>query len=274
MRCTIAVRTAGAGAFLSALLFGADATTPCRLGRSLFDDRLAIERQVLAEGPATGALLAPGTAGLAPAGKLAAIDEEYRQFLAELSHTKVSHDGAALQTCCDQASSDRAGALFCQLVTYLNSRRTESNAFLKAFPSSKKDISMLWTLDAISAGQGKNLFPPRGPSYGLIDELFLLVLDEREQAISKYFNLSARATAEKARYMDDQIKLFLRESQFVVVDRWPLLRRYKPKLTSVFQTIVSESSHAEMQKIARAVRTFCERGNADCHEVRKLYGVE
>ena len=86
----------------------------------------------------------------------------------------------------------------------------------------------------------------------MIDELFLLVLDEDDEAISKYFNLSANATAEKARYMDDQIKLFLRESQFVVVDRWPLLRRYKPKLTSVFQTITSESSRAEMQKIARA----------------------
>jgi hypothetical protein len=273
MRFTIALQTAGAGAFLSALLFGADAT-PCQLGKNLYDDRLAIEKQVQAEGPATGALLAPGTAALAPASKLAAIDEKYRQFLAELYHAKVSKDGTALQACCNEASSDRAGALFCQLDTYLNSRRTDINAFLKAFPSSKKDISMLWTLDAIAAGQGKSVFPPRGPSYGLIDELFLLVLDEREQAISKYFNLSAHATAEKARYMDDQIKLFLHESQFVVVDRWPLLRRYKPKLTSLFQMIVSECSHAEMQKIARAVKTLCEKGNPDCPEILKLYRVE
>jgi hypothetical protein len=273
MRFTIAVQTAGAGAFLAALLFGAD-TTPCQLGKSLYNDRLAIEKQVQAVGPATGALLAPGTAALAPIGKLAASDEEYRQFLAELSHAKVSKDGTALQTCCDEASGDRAGALFCQLVTFLNNRRTDSNAFLKAFPSNKKDISMLWTLDTIAADQGKSVFPPRGPSYELIDELFLLVLDEREQAISKYFNLSAHATAEKARYMDDQIKLFLRESQFVVVDQWPLLRRYKPKLTSVFQMIVSECSHAEMQKIARAVKTFCEKGSPDCHEILKLYGVE
>jgi hypothetical protein len=273
VRFTVAVKTAGAEAFLSALLFGAD-TTPCQLGKSLYYDRLAIEKQVQAEGPATGALLAPGTAGLAPASKLAVIDEEYRQFLAELSRAKVSKDGTALQACCDEASSDRAGALFCQLVTYLNSRRTDSNPFLKAFPSSKKDISMLWTLDAIAADQGTNVFPPRGPSYELIDELFLLVLDAREEAISKYFNLSAHATGEKARYIDDQIKLLLRESQFVVVDQWALLRRYKPKLTSVFQAIVTECSHAEMEKIARAAKTFCKKSNPDCHEILKLYGVE
>ena len=55
MRFTVAVKTAGAEAFLSALLFGADAT-PCQLGKSLYYDRLAIEKQVQAEGPATGAL--------------------------------------------------------------------------------------------------------------------------------------------------------------------------------------------------------------------------
>jgi hypothetical protein len=273
MRVTIAVRTAAAGAFLSALLLGADAV-PCQLGKSLYNERLAIEKQVQAQGPATGALLAPGTASLPPATKLTAIDEQYRQFLTELSHARESKDGPAIQACCDAASSDRAGALFCQLVIYLNSRRTESEAFLKAFPSSKKDVSMLWTLDAIASGQAKSLFPPRGPSYELIDELFLLVLDEHEEAISKYFSLSANATAEKARYMDDQIKLFLRESQFVVVDRWPLLRRYGPKLTSVFQTIVSESSRADMQKIARAAIKFCEKGNPYRHEILKLYGVE
>jgi hypothetical protein len=273
MRFTIAVQTAVTGGVLCALLSGADAT-PCHLGKDFYNERLAIEKQVQAEGPATGALLAPGTASLAPAGKLAAIDERYRQFLAELTRVNESEGRPALQACCDEAKSDRAGALFCQLVTYLNGRRTESEPFLKAFPGSKKDVSMLWTLDEIAAGQGKSLFPPRGPSYQLIDELFLLVLDEHEEAISKYFNLAASATAETARHMDYQIKLFLSESQFVVVDRWPLLRRYRPKLTSVFQTIVSESSPADLQKIARAARVFCEKDNPYRHEVLKLYGAE
>src|SRR5215470_6690104 len=100
MRFTNVVQRAGAGVFLSALLFGADAT-PCKLGKSLYDDRLAMEKQVQAERPPTLALLAPGTAALAPTSKLTAIDEEYRRFLAALSHVKLSKDATALQACCD-----------------------------------------------------------------------------------------------------------------------------------------------------------------------------
>ena len=133
---------------------------------------------------------------------------------------------------------------------------------------------MLWALDAIASDQGKSMFSSRGPSYELVDELFLLVLDEHEQAISKYFNLSLHTTGEKARYMDNQIKIFLQESQFVVIDRWPILRRYKQKLNSVLGMIVNESSPAERQKITRAVQTFCEQANPDCPEILKLYGVK
>ena len=135
---------------------------------------------------------------------------------------------------------------------------------------------MLSAVDAIASDQGKSMFPSRGPSYELVDELFLLVLDEHEQAISKYFNLSTHVTGDKARYMDDQIKLFLHESQFVVMDRWPILRRYKQKLDSVFQMVSNESSPDEMQKIKRAVKTFCEKGNPnpDCPEILKLYRVK
>src|SRR5712675_1858275 len=107
MRFTIAVQTAVSGAFLSALLFGADATT-CQLDKGFYNERLAIERQVRAEGPATVALLARGTASLTPASKLAMIDEHYRQFLAELSRARENKDRPAIQACCDDASSDRA----------------------------------------------------------------------------------------------------------------------------------------------------------------------
>jgi hypothetical protein len=134
-----------------------------------------------------------------------------------------------------------------------------------------RPTTMLWDLNAIAADQGKRMFPPRGPSYELIDELFLL---DHEQAISKFFSISAHTNGEKARYMDNQIKLFLQESQFVVIDRWPILRRYKQKLYSVFRMIANESSPAEMQKMTRAVQTFCEKGNPDCPEILKLYGLK
>jgi hypothetical protein len=260
------------GTLLPGLLFGAD-IAKCRLGKSLSDDRLAVEKQGRPEGPAARAVLAPRSAVPVPASNLAAIDEQYRQFLAELSEARTRNDQTTIQACCDEANSDRVGALFCQLVTYLSSGRTDSAAFLKAFPSSQKETTLLSMLDAIASDLGKSMFPARGPSSALIDELFLLVLDEREQAISKYFNLSTRVTGDQARYMDDQIKLFLQESQFVVVDRWPILRRYRQKLDSVFQMISKESSPEEMQKIRRAVQTFCEKNqpNPDCPEILKLY---
>jgi hypothetical protein len=271
VRFAIAVRIAGA--LLPFLLFGEDPAR-CRLTNGLYDGRLAIQKQDQAEGPVTGALLAAGTAAPTPASKLAAIDEEYRQFLAELSAATARKDATAIQACCDEANGDRAGALFCQLVTYRQGGRTNSAAFLKVFPSTKKETTMLWDLDAIATDQGKSMFPPRGPSYELIDELFLLVLDQHDQAIAKYFNLSTHTTGEKARYMDQQIKLFLQESQFVVIDRWPVLRRHKQKLNSVFRLIANESSAAEMQKITQAVKTFCDKANPDCPEIFKVYGVK
>jgi hypothetical protein len=271
LRFAIVVRIAGP--LLPFLLVGQDSAR-CRLNKGLYDDRQASQKQDQLDRPATGALLPAGIALATPASKLTAIDDEYRQFLVELSDATTRKDATAIQACCDEANGDRAGALFCRIVTYLNGGRTDSAAFLKAFPGTNKETTMLWDLDAIAADQGQSMFPPRGPSYGLIDELFLLVLDGHEQAISKYFNLSIHTTGQKARYMDNQIKLFLQESQFVVIDRWPILRRYQQKLNSVLRMIVNESSSAEMQKMTRAVQTFCEKANPDCPEILKLYGVK
>jgi hypothetical protein len=272
LRFAIVVRIVGP--LLPFLLVGGDLAR-CRLNKGLYDDRLASQKQDQPDRSATGALLPAGITLATPASKLTAIDDEYRKFLFELSDATTRKDATATQACCDEANGDRAGALFCQIVTYLNGGRTGSTAFLKAFPSTKKATTLLWDLDAIAADQGKSMFPPRGPSYQLIDELFLLVLDGQEQAISKYFSLSIHTTGENARYMDNQIKLFLQESQFVVIDRWPILRRYRQKLNSVFRMIVNESSSAEMQqKTTRAVQTFCEKTNPDCAEILDLYGVK
>ena len=261
------------GALLPVLLFGEDSAR-CRLNKDMYQSRLAIQRQGQAAAPATGDPRAYRTATRSPNSSLATIDREYRQFLTELSDASARQDGSAIRACCDEASADRAGALFCQLVTYLNGGRIGSPAFLKAFPSTKRDISLLWDLDSIVADRGKTMFPPRGPSYSLVDELFLLVLDGQEAALSKYFDLSAHTIGEQTHYMDSQIRIFLEESPFVVIDQWPLLRRYKPKLNSVVHTIVRESTPAEVLKMKQAVKTFCEKGSPNCPEVLKLYGVK
>src|SRR5947207_103656 len=99
MKC--AIRVLAAGTVLPALLLCADAAR-CRLGKGLYEDRLAItQKHSPAEGPGAGALLAPGDS--TPAGKLAAIDEQYRQFLRELSTAAAQQDNDTVKACCDQA---------------------------------------------------------------------------------------------------------------------------------------------------------------------------
>jgi hypothetical protein len=46
-------------------------------------------------------------------------------------------------------------------------------------------------------------------------------------------------------------------------------RRWVSRLSSA-----NESSPAEMQKMTRAVQTFCEQANPDCPEILRLYGVK
>jgi hypothetical protein len=250
-------------------LLSADAAR-CQLGKGLYEDRLAVvQKQGPAEGPAAGALLPPGSD--APTGKLAAIDAQYRQFLEELSAAATRQDKDAVKACCDQAGSDRAGALFCHLTQYLGGGRTDAAAFLDGFPSSRKDTALLWDLDQISGSLGKTAYPPRGPSYRFIDETFLLVMDERDAAIAKYFNLATHAGGDAARYMDGQIRTLLKEAPSAVVNQWLELRRYRPKLKVAAKSLISSSSQAEMQKLVKTVQAFCDKGNPDCPDILKLY---
>jgi hypothetical protein len=268
MRSAIGVLTAGI--VLPALLLSADAAR-CRLGKGLYEDRLAIvQKQGPAEGPVAGALLPPGSN--TPGGKLAAIDEQYRQFLEELSAAAARQDKDAVKACCDQAGSDRAGALFCQLSLYLSGGRTDSAAFLENFPSSRKETTLLWDLDGISGSLGKTAYPPWGPGYRLIDELFLLVMDERDAAMVKYFNLASHASGGAATYMDGQIRTFLKEAPSAVVNQWLVLRHYRPKLKSAAQALIASSTPLEMMKLVKTVQALCDKGNPDCPDILKLYG--
>jgi hypothetical protein len=257
-------------ALLPALLWSAEAGR-CQLSKNLYEDRLTLtQKQGPAETPATGALLAPGSA-TTPASKLAAIDGQYRGFFSELEAATKSKEDALLKACCDKASADRAGALVCALSRYLNGGRKDSTPFLEQFPASRKEVAMLWELNAISLTAGASLFPPEGPGYKLVDELFLLVLDEREVAIAKYFNLASHATGDEAAYMDGQIRVFLKEAPAVVVHQWLVLRRYRPRLKAAAQALLASSKPAETQALVKAVRSFCDKSNPDCSDILKLY---
>lgn len=264
-----AIRVLTAGIVLSALSIGAD-DGRCRLGKGLYEDRLAIVlKQGPAGGPASGSLLPPGST--TPEGRLAAIDDQYRQFLGELSAAVERQDKDAVRACCDQAASDRAGGLFCKLSLYLTGGRTDSVTFLDGFPNSRKETAVLWDLDRISGSRGKTAYPPKGPSYLLIDELFLLVMDERDTAIAKYFNLATHSGGDAASYMDRQIRSLLKEAPSVVVNQWLLLRRYRATLKPAAQSLISSSSPAEMQKLVKTVQAFCGKENPDCPDILKLY---
>ena len=130
---------------------------------------------------------------------------------------------------------------------------------------------MLWDLNAISGELGKTAYAPKGPGYKLIDELFLLMMDERDGAIVKYFNVASHSSGEAGIYMDGQIRTFLKEAPSAVVNQWLVLRRYRSKLKVAAQSLISSSSPAEMQKLVKAVHAFCDKGNPDCPDILKLY---
>src|SRR5204863_9589760 len=103
------------------------------------------------------------------------------------------------------------------------------------------------------------------------DELFLLAMDQRDVAITKYFNLANHATPEEAAYMDSQIRTFLKEAPAVVVNQWLILRRYRPRLKAAAHAMIASSTPAEMQSLVKVVRSFCDKGNPDCPDILKLY---
>jgi hypothetical protein len=252
-----------------ALMWGGDAGR-CQLAKNLYEDRLTLaQKQGPADSPGSGALLAPGATGTSA--RLSSIDTEYQQFFAELASATQAKDSEALRACCDRASTDRAGALVCRLSLFLDGGRKDSSQFLEQFPSTRKDYVMLLDLNAIGGSTGVSLFSPKGPSYRLIDELFLLVMDQRDIAITRYFNLASIVSGGEAAYMDGQIRLFLKEAPAVVVNQWLILRRYRPKLKSAAQSIIASSTPAEMQALGKAVRSFCDKSNPDCPEILKLY---
>jgi hypothetical protein len=259
----------GIALLFPALLWSGDPGR-CQLSKGLYEDRLTlVQKQGPADSPATGALLAPGSTG--SANRLSTIDDEYRLFFAEIASATQSNDSATLKSCCDHAANDRAGALVCRLSLYLDGGRKDSSLFLEQFPSTRKEYTMLLDLNSLAGGAGTNLFPPKGPGYRLIDELFLLVMDQRDIAITRYFNLAAQATGDEAAYMDGQIRVFLKEAPAVVVNQWLVLRRYRPKLKSAAQAVIASSTPAQMQGLVKAVRSFCDKSNPDCPDILKLY---
>ena len=257
--------------------FAAHAAEPrgCEVHKGLYDSWLSLAKRGTHSGP-IGSLL--GASRSTPRQDSAQdIYSEYRNFFQCLSDTAVPADEDAGRSMCKEAAADRVGALVCQAALYVKTGRTAGKELLDAMPSSKKGAELIWDLDAIAAaGVEGNRFPalfaPKGPAFKIIDEVFVLALDNRETAMAKYFHIVGAASGAGTQYTDAQIKILLRESPALVVEHWAVIRQYQPVLKKVMAELSRELSGPEMKKVRQGIAGFCNKDNLDCPEILKFFG--
>ena len=253
---------------------GADSGN-CGVSKGLYEGWLAMTKHVSSRIARPDALLASGPTAAPEPEKRQSIGQEYQAFFSCLSDTAEHQDKEAVQARCKQVEGDRPAWLACRTAAYLKGGRIDNKEFLDALPAGKKGAEVIWDLAEIAGSPQEKpatLFLPSGPAYKLIDELFLLVLDDRETAAAKYFNIAADAAGDGARHMDDQMKVLLRESPALVVKRWMILRQYQPKLKKLLGEMSASLPPAEILKMRKGLAAFCSKDNPDCPEIIKLFG--
>jgi hypothetical protein len=267
-----AVAVVAVGMMWNTLAAGAE-LAGCGLSKGLYQGWLGLAKTAPAHSHGPGAIVA-GVPTAGPDSKdQDAIGKEYRAFIRCLSDTAERLDRSAVLAKCGEVQPDRIASLACQTAIYLKSGRTASKEFLDSLPA-KKGAEAIWDLDAIAGrpDDAATIFLPNGPAYKLVDELFLLVLDDKETAAAKYLNVAALATGDAERHIDEQIKLLMRESPAVIVKRWMLFRQYQPKLKRVLADMMANLSAAEVQKMRKGFGAFCTKDNPDCPEIARLVG--
>ena len=179
--------------------------------KGLYDDWLALSKR--GSSPRKVLKLVGATTPAAPdPEREQKIGQEYQAFFQCLSDAAGQKGEKTTPSFCEEAAGDRLAALVCETVAYVKDGRAASKEFVDALPTGKKGAEMIWDLETIAATGQKSpatIFLPKGPAYKVIDELFVLVLDDKEGAVSKFLNIAGSATDAGARYMDGQIKVFL-----------------------------------------------------------------
>ena len=268
-------------AFLALLPAGAAAAADvaaCSARKGLYEEWLALSKR---GGPGSflgkGALPRDASGAATETDKRRAIGREYETFFQCLSGTAEQQDKQPLAAACAKATSDRLAAIVCQTALYLKNGRVQSKEFIDSVPAGKKGAELIWDLEAIAA-EGPDeprvpaLFLPGGPAYKLVDELFVLVLDDKENAAAKYFNLWPGASDAGTRHMDEQVKLLVRESPALVVKQWGVLWHYQPKLRNLASNMAEALSRPELQSMRQGLAAFCAKDNPDCPEIQKIFG--
>jgi hypothetical protein len=268
----------GGGRILIGLLLATAAAwaepAACSIRKGLYDEWLSVSKRASGHKGLTGALLR-ASPGAPDVEKQQVVDAEYRSYFQCLYDTPLKVDANNNDSFCDPAA-DRLGSLVCQGVRYLKNGRTGGKDFIEAFPNNRKAGEMLWDLEEIMGPPEKapvvSIFQPEGPVTRLIDELFLLVLDEKDSATARYLNIWATATGADAKHMDDQMKLLVRESPGVVIKEWPTVRQYQPAIKKLVAEMAATLPKAEMNRIRQQATAFCSKDNLDCPEILKLFG--
>jgi hypothetical protein len=247
----------------------------CGVRKGLYDE-WALSKKSLPPGSGKEALLASANRSVDEPDERRGVRETYQAFFQCLSDTAERQGNEALQAVCNEAAGDRLASMVCRTVLYIKGGRTGVKDFVDALPSGKRGADLIWDLEAIAVPGPKDpppsIFLPNGPAYRLIDELFLLVLDGRDNATAKYFTIAADASEQGASHTDSQIQLLLREAPAVVVKEWPVLRQYQPLLRKLVKEMSNTLSRAEMLQIRQGVTAFCTKDNLDCPEIMKLMG--
>jgi hypothetical protein len=249
-------------------------TTGCAIRKGLYDAWLSLAKRTPNTVPKAALF---GASRTTSGGSTQDIYGEYRTFFQCLSDTAVPAGEDGVRSMCKEAAADRIGLMVCQVALYVKTNRTAGTELLDALPASKKGAEIVWDLDAIATtGAGEQRFPtlfaPRGPAFRIIDEVFMLALDDRETAMAKYFHMVGSATGAGLQYTDAQVKILLRESPALVVKHWAVLRQHQPTLKRLLAEFSKELPGSEMNKIRQGVAGFCTKDNLDCPEIQKVVG--
>jgi hypothetical protein len=248
----------------------------CGVRKGLYDAWLSVAKLTTNHTPILGSLVPHGQSVSDPS-SLEGIDSEYRNYFQCLSDVPLPADDDGGRSLCKDAGVDRLAAMVCQTALYLKTGRTGSKEFLDSLPANKKSAEMVWDLQSISdpvaaGNRYPTIFQPDGPAYKIVDESFVLVLDDKETAAAKYFHIVANATGAAASHVDGQIKIMLREAPAVVVKQWSVLRQHQPKLKKLLSELSAELGPAEMKKLRQGIVGFCSNDNLDCPEILKTFG--
>ena len=234
----------------------------CPVQKGLYDDWLSVSKRTVTHRGLKDALLSGSSAPSPDAARQQSIEAQYRGYFQCLSDSAAKADEKSMLALCAEASADRVAALVCESVAYVKGGRTSTKDFIDSFPQGRRGAELIWDLETITASANG------APAYKLIDELFLLVLDDRENAAGRYLNIASMAVDEGGRHVDDQIRILMQEAPAVVVKNWPVLRQYQPK----FKQVLSGMPPAELLKLRKGIAAFCPKDNLDCPEIQKVFG--